>query len=128
MPISQRYFIGGQQFHGFQTAGIGPRDLSTDDALGANNYYIATGEVKFPVGLPDDLGVSGVTFLDVGSAWGIDNSGSTIADSASLRAAAGFGVAWASPFGPIRIDFSNAFLKEDYDRTETVRFGFGTRF
>jgi outer membrane protein insertion porin family len=128
VPISQRYFIGGQQFHGFQTAGIGPRDLSTDDALGANNYYIATGEVKFPVGLPDDLGVSGVTFLDVGSAWGIDDSGSTIADSASLRAAAGFGVAWASPFGPIRIDFSNAFLKEDYDRTETVRFGFGTRF
>jgi outer membrane protein insertion porin family len=128
VSINQRYFIGSQQFRGFQTAGIGPRDLSTGDALGANNYYVATGEVKFPLGLPEDLGVRGAVFSDLGSAWGLDQSGPNIVNDSTLRASAGVGIAWASPFGPIRVDFSDAFLKEDYDRTELVRFGFGTRF
>jgi outer membrane protein insertion porin family len=128
VSINQRFFIGGNQFLGFQTAGIGPRDLATDDALGGDNYYVGNAEVKFPLGLPDDLGVSGVAFVYAGSVFGLDQSGPTIANSSSLRASGGMGIAWASPFGPIRIDFSGAFLKEDYDKTQLVNFGFGTRF
>lgn len=126
--INQRFFAGGQEVRGFANAGLGPRDVSTRDALGGNNYYAATGEVRFPLGLPDDLGVTGAAFVDAGSLWGLDTVGAGVRDDSTLRAAAGFGVAWASPFGPIRIDFSHPFLKQNYDETEAIRFNYGTRF
>jgi outer membrane protein insertion porin family len=126
--INQRFFIGSKEIRGFRTAGIGPRDTTTKDALGANSFYAGSVEMRFPLGLPDDLGVSGALFNDMGSAFGIDQSGIEIGDESSLRAAAGFGIAWSSPFGPIRIDFSHAYLKESYDEDELVRFSFGTRF
>lgn len=127
--INQRFFTGGQEIRGFANAGVGPRDISTNDALGGNTYYAATAEVRFPLGLPEDLGVTGALFTDFGSAYGIDGPGdSNLRDQGSLRGSVGFGIAWTSPFGPIRIDFSNAFLKEDFDDTEAVRFNFGTRF
>lgn len=126
--INQRFFIGGQEIRGFANSGVGPRDVGTDDALGANNYYAATGELRFPLGLPEDLGLTAATFVDIGSAWGIDNNGAGIRAENAMRASAGFGLAWTSPFGPIRIDFAQAFMKEDYDETEFIRFNFGTRF
>lgn len=126
--INQRFFIGGRELRGFQNAGIGPRDTVTEDALGGNIYYTASSELQFPLGLPDDLGFSGAFFVDTGSLWDVDDSGPEVADKNSLRAATGFGLAWASPFGPIRVDFAKAILKEDYDIEESFRFSFGTRF
>lgn len=128
IPINQRFFVGGQELRGFANAGLGPRDQTTLDALGANNFYAGTVELNFPLGLPEDLGVTGATFIDAGSAWGLDESGTGIDNSSNPRASAGFGFAWASPFGPIRIDFARPFLKEKYDETQLVRFNFGTRF
>lgn len=126
--INQRFFVGSKDIRGFENSGIGPRDATTEDALGGNIYYAGTGELRFPLGLPEDLGVTGATFIDVGSLWDLDSTGPGIQDNGSIRASAGVGVAWTSPFGPIRIDFAKAFLKEDYDREELVRFSFGTRF
>ncbi len=126
--INQRFFTGGQEVRGFANAGFGPRDTGTNDALGANSYYAGTAELRFPLGLPDDLGVTGALFTDAGSAWGLDSSGPGISDENKLRASVGAGVAWASPFGPIRIDFALPFMKQKYDETEAIRFNFGTRF
>ena len=126
--INQRFFIGGQDIRGFANAGVGARDAVTDDALGSNNYYAGTAELRFPLGLPEDLGVTGATFIDAGNAWGIDDTGAGINDNNALRASAGFGFAWASPFGPIRIDFAKPFISQKYDDEELIRFNFGTRF
>lgn len=126
--INQRFFTGGQDVRGFANAGFGPRDVTTGDALGANNYVASSAELRFPLGLPDDLGVSGALFTDAGSAWGIDDTGPEVRDDQTLRASIGMGFAWASPFGPIRVDFADAILKENYDRTEIFRLNFGTRF
>jgi outer membrane protein insertion porin family len=126
--INQRFFVGSKEIRGFANSGIGPRDATTDDALGGNIYYAASAELRFPLGLPEDLGVTGAAFVDTGSLWSLDGGGPGIQDSSNPRAAAGVGVAWSSPFGPIRIDFARAFLKESYDQEELVRFSFGTRF
>jgi outer membrane protein insertion porin family len=45
-----------------------------------------------------------------------------------VRASLGVGLGWGSPVGPVRVNLSRAFLKEDYDRTEFFSFTFGTRF
>lgn len=128
--INERYFIGGSNLRGFEDSGIGPRDASTDDAIGGNYYARSTVEVSFPVFLPPELGVLGHVFNDIGTLTGVDDDSSTavILDDASIRAAAGVGISWRSPLGPIRVDFSAPYLKESYDRDEVFRFNFGTRF
>jgi len=127
LKIQDRFFLGGRSMRGFSTAGLGPRDIITRDALGGNTYYTGTTELQFPLGL-DDFGITGAVFMDIGSLYGVDETGPEVVDEASLRAAGGVGLGWKSPFGPIRIDFSRAFMKETYDETETIRFNFGTQF
>lgn len=126
--INDRFFIGGDDLRGFKLAGVGPRDLATDDPLGGNMFFTATTELRFPLGLPDELGVTGRTFVDAGTVSNSDSEGAGIVDSGTIRTSAGVGLAWQSPFGPVRIDFAQAISKEDYDETEFFRFSFGTRF
>lgn len=128
VKINERYFLGNTTFRGFEKAGIGPRDLTTDDSLGGNQFYRGTAELTFPLGLSDDLGVSGHAFTDFGSLWGLDESGTGLIDENSLRASAGVGMTWRSPMGPVRIDLSKPYLKENYDVEQVFRFSFGTRF
>lgn len=129
VKINERYFLGGNTLRGFSKAGVGPRDLTTDDSLGGNTFYRASAEISFPIGFPEDMGVAGHAFTDIGSLWGLDDHNLTnIADENTIRGAAGVGVSWRSPMGPIRIDLAAPYLKEDYDEKEVFRFSFGTRF
>ncbi|MEI6730684.1 MAG: outer membrane protein assembly factor BamA, partial [Pseudomonadota bacterium] len=126
--IADRFFLGGNSFRGFEPYGVGPHDSSTGDSLGGNAYYTVTPELTFPLGLPDDLGFAGSVFADAGSLWKVEDTGSTVNAPTALRLSAGAGVAWASPFGPIRIDLAKAIKKDQYDKTQIFQFNFGTRF
>lgn len=126
--INERFFIGGSSLRGFAKAGIGPRDTSTDDALGGNYFYRGSVETSFPVGLPEEIGILGHGFTDFGSLWDLDETGTDIVDESSVRASVGLGLSWRSPFGPVRVDLAAPVLKEDYDEKEIFRFNFGTRF
>ena len=126
--IVDRFFLGGRRLRGFEPSGVGPRDSETDDALGGNMFYSLTGELGFPLGLPDELNLRGAVFSDVGTLTTIDESGPELLDESSLRLSVGVGINFRSPLGPIRLDFARAMIKEDFDRTESFRFSFGTRF
>jgi outer membrane protein insertion porin family len=138
--INDRFFKGGNSFRGFETAGIGPRDLTpgtNNDALGGNFYAIGTLELTVPNALPEEYGIRTSLFLDVGtlgvlddryttSAGGLQNA--NIVDELALRASTGVSIHWRSPMGPIRFDLSKVIGKEDYDKTETFRFSTSTQF
>lgn len=131
--INDRFYLGGENLRGFEFAGIGPRDMTggADDALGGNRFARARAELSFPIGLPEEFGVKGRMFTDAGMLDDVDVSplpGDDIRIDSALRASAGIGVTWASPFGPIGIDLAQPILKKDYDKTEFFRFSFGTRF
>ncbi|MEE8203484.1 MAG: BamA/TamA family outer membrane protein, partial [Alphaproteobacteria bacterium] len=126
--INNRFFIGGSDLRGFDTAGIGPRDNDTRDALGGNLFGTGSLELSFPLGFPKEFNVRGRLFADIGTLTEIDDEGPEILDEASPRASVGLGLTYISPFGPILIDFGVPILKEDFDETESVRFTFGTRF
>lgn len=126
--INDRFFVGSRQIRGFNNAGIGPRDINTRDALGGNVYYVGSTELTFPLGNSSDTPIKGSIFVDAGSLWDCDSVGSEVRDSNSIRVSAGVGLAWASPLGPIRLDFGQAIVKESYDETELIRFTFGTSF
>ena len=126
--LSNRFFIGGANLRGFQFGGVGPRDSETDDRLGGNTYYVGSAEIRFPLGLPEELRVFGRSFVDAGSLRTVDVSGPTLDESNGLRVAAGVGLSWLSPLGPLSIDFAQALKKESKDETEFFRLSFGTRF
>jgi outer membrane protein insertion porin family len=92
--------------------------------------------MRFPLPLPNELGLLGRTFVDVGSLSGIPDSyynqtkypGSKPVDEADPRVSVGVGFSWRSPIGLINIDFGKAVVKKDYDKTQIFRLGFGTRF
>jgi outer membrane protein insertion porin family len=126
--LQNRFFIGGTNLRGFQFGGVGPRDSETDDRLGGNLYYVGSGEVRFPLGLPEELRIFGRAFVDAGSLRDIDVSGPTLDESDGLRVGTGVGLSWLSPLGPLSIDFAQAVKKEDRDNTEFFRISFGTRF
>ena len=128
VKINDRFFLNGDRLRGFKNLGIGPRDTGTGDALGGEIYYLARNELNFPLGLPDDLGLSGLAFVDIGTIYNSDGTGSAIKDETNLRAAAGVGLTWISPFGPVKVFFSQPFLKENYDKKEIFRFSFGTTY
>jgi outer membrane protein insertion porin family len=128
VALSERYFLGGEDVRGFATAGSGPRDIATDDALGGEWLYAATFEMTFPTGLPDEFGVGGRVFTDLGSSGKLSPVNASTRDVDSLRMGMGAGITWESPFGPLGIDLAVPLLKEDFDRTEYVRVNFGTRF
>ncbi len=127
--ISQRFFTGGSNLRGFESAGVGPRDIETTDAVGGKFFYTGTVQLDFPLGLPSEFALTGRVFSDFGSSEGVDGAvPGEIYDEGSLRASVGIGVGWESPFGPIGVDLSQAVLKEDYDKEEVFRLNFGTRF
>lgn len=128
VEINERFYLGGATLRGFASAGVGPRDVTTNDALGGNLFYRGSVEMAFPLGLPEELGIKGHTFTDVGSLWSIDETGAGIVDENQLRASGGFGISWRSPMGPVRVDLAAPFVSEDYDDEENFRFSFGTRF
>ncbi len=128
IEISDRFILGDSNFVGFQNAGLGPRDIGDDSALGGNLYYTVTPEMKFDLGLPKELAIKGRVFVTAGSLTSIDTDTTNYYDNNSLRMTTGAGVLWQSPFGPIRLDYSHAILKESYDKTETFSFNVGTLF
>jgi len=126
--VTDRFVLGNDRMRGFRVGGIGPRDRFTEDALGADTYGIATAELSFPLGLPDEFGMKGALFSDVGTAFGADGPDALIIDSMAPRASAGVGIAWASPLGPVRFNYAVPFMKESFDKSQRFSFSFGTRF
>ena len=126
--LLDRFFIGGDNLRGFTNSGVGPRDISTGDALGGEWMYTASSELSFPLGLPAELGVKGRLFADLGSVGKVEPTGTNVKDTGALRASIGTGVTWISPFGPIGLDLGFPILSESFDEEETLRINFGARF
>ncbi len=141
--IQDRFFVGGDNLRGFQSAGIGPRDSVSGDALGGQKYYLGSVTLGVPLGLPKELGVSGRVFTDFGTLYHIQPTNIVLTpaqlastggvqpmveQSPAIRASAGIGVSWKSPVGPIRLDIAYPLKKESFDRTQFFRVSFGTRF
>lgn len=129
--IIDRFFLGGDNLRGFQSGGAGPHAVgpTSVDSIGGRMIYTGTTELRFPLPISSDFGLSGRAFVDVGSLSKVTQlPGTTVYDSAAPRVGAGVGVSWKTPFGLINIDIAEAVLKRQYDQTQLFRFGFGTRF
>jgi outer membrane protein insertion porin family len=141
--LQDRFFVGGDNLRGFQSAGIGPRDSVSGDALGGQKYYVGSVTLGVPLGLPKELGLSGRVFTDFGTLYQIEPTNIVLTpaqlaqtggvqpqveQSPATRVSAGVGVSWKSPVGPIRLDLAYPIRKEGFDKTQIFRVSFGTKF
>ena len=131
--INERFFIGGDTLRGFQYAGVGPRDLTStnQDALGGDSFARGSVELTMPTPFPPELGLKAHLFTDAGVLGNAQDNpvlGDLIGGGGTLHLSTGFGVTWASPFGPVRLDFAAPIVKKSYDKVEHIHFSFGTKF
>lgn len=127
--ITDRFFLSSRQMRGFRPGGIGPRDATTDDALGGNAFAVARLEAEFPLGLPEEYGISGGIFLDYGSVWdvGRDATGVDYNDF-TPRTIAGVSLFWDTPIGPLRFDFTEPLDVQTGDQTKSFDVTISTSF
>ncbi len=137
--IVDRFFLGGDNLRGFLDGGVGPHAAPPPgaqyyaDSLGGQFIWTQSTELRFPLPLSPDLGLSGRTFVDMGSLTGVprvyvNGVAAPLVDYAGPRVAVGVGVTWRSPFGLINLDVGVPIIKYQYDQLELFRVGFGTRF
>ncbi|NCO21996.1 MAG: outer membrane protein assembly factor BamA [Rhodobacterales bacterium] len=130
--LTDRFFVGPSQLRGFEVGGIGPRDLGAvnNDALGGNLFAVARFDAEFPLGLPEEYGITGGAFLDVGSVWSLEDTAGigVVDDSAHLRAAIGVSLLWETPIGPLRFNFSSPLQKQTYDKVQNFNLTISTQF
>ena len=132
--VTDRFILGPSLLRGFEPAGIGPRDQSgsANDALGGNLYAVARFEAEFPLGLPEELGVRGGVFYDIGNLWDLDDvdtaGGTIVGEGGSTRQVIGLSLFWTTPLGPLRFNFSHALEKETFDIDQSFDFTLSTDF
>ena len=132
--VTDRFFLGSALMRGFEPGGIGPREIVNDgnlinDALGGNTFAVFRLEAEFPLGLPEEYGVDGGVFFDVGNLWSLDNlNENVIYASGSWRSVMGASLFWKTPIGPLRFNFSRPLKKEIFDREQNFDLTIRTQF
>ncbi|MDA8414355.1 MAG: outer membrane protein assembly factor BamA [Desulfobacteraceae bacterium] len=110
VPIDEKFYLGGiYSLRGYKARTVSPvkTQLSKDNIgnssndliyLGGNKEAFGNIELTFPV-LPE-AGVKGVAFFDYGNAYG---EGQKMFSSVLMSY--GAGIRWASPIGPLRLEY-----------------------
>lgn len=139
LPLLNGFFGGPQLVRGFAPNGFGPRVVTpgvSQDNIGGNVYWTTTAELQAPVPfITADAGLKMALFSDAGSLWATSASSAAslaslspaqqIANSRAIRASAGAGLIWDSPFGPLRVDYAYPFAKQNVDVTQRLSFSAG---
>ena len=93
-----------------------------EEEIGGSQQIIFNNELIIP--LLTEVGVKGVLFFDCGNAFLADDG----IDFGDLRYAAGWGIRWLSPFGPLRIEIGYPLDRQEGEKSSVFQFAFGSPF
>ena len=100
VPIAERFFAGGRTTHrAFPLDNLGIEGETLQDGAGIGGNGLVVGNAEWRVPLVGDLGVT--FFLDVGNVW----AGWRDVNVSQLRWGAGLGLFYATPVGPLRVEY-----------------------
>jgi outer membrane protein insertion porin family len=131
LPLFERYFPGGiNSIRGFKARTLGPREETKDifgrvvstTPIGGSSQVVLNNEIIFPI--VQGIGLKGVVFVDAGNAYATDD----FLNIDETRFAAGGGVRWLSPVGPLRVELGQPFNTKKYDQKSLFAFSFGGPF
>ncbi|WP_208645006.1 autotransporter assembly complex protein TamA [Rhizobium gallicum] len=119
IPATRRFFAGG----GGSVRGYGYQEISPynaeDEATGGKSYVTASLEAR--VRITETIGI--VPFIDVGTVGSEE-----FPDFSDIRAGAGIGIRYATPFGPLRLDFAVPLNKYENGTSYGIYAGIGQSF
>jgi translocation and assembly module TamA len=119
IPATRRFFAGG----GGSVRGYGYQEISpynaANEATGGASFMTASFETRVKV--TDTIGI--VPFIDVGVV-----SADVAPEFSDIRAGAGIGLRYATPFGPIRLDFAVPLNKFEGGTDYGIYAGIGQSF
>lgn len=139
LKVFDQFMMGSNQIRGFADMGVGPR-MSNGDAVGGTTYFVTSSELTIPLpGVAQDSGFRAGVFADAGTLYGNDvkirtdtnpkNGNDKLSgENMNWRASVGASLIWASPFGPLRVDYALPVVKKDYDVEQRLKFGISTQF
>jgi outer membrane protein insertion porin family len=119
IPLAERFFGGGGNTQrGFPENQAGPRDLLTGFPLGGSALLFNNTELRFPL-----LGanINGVLFEDAGNIYSSPGNISfrvsqhDPSDFQYMVHAAGFGIRYRTPIGPLRLDLAYSINPPKYN-------------
>jgi outer membrane protein insertion porin family len=120
VPLFERFFLGGpNSIRSFKFRALSPVD-DQGVRIGGTSEVLATAEYLIP--LPFSFRLA--AFADIGNVYGF----TTDFDITDLREAAGFGVRWNSPFGPIRVDYGFNLNRRAGEEPGALHFSVGSPF
>ena len=124
-PVFKNFYSGGLgSVRVFEQNSLGVID-PTGAFIGGTRKMNGNAELYIPVpGMGNDKSLRFFTFLDIGNAWGDDQS----ITWGSLRASTGLGISWVSPLGPLKLSYGAAIRSLGTDRIQPFQFQIGTRF
>jgi len=124
-PVFKNFYSGGLgSVRGFEQGTLGPRDV-TGASIGGARKITLNAELLAPFpGAGNDRTLRVFGFVDMGNVFG-ENEKMTFSD---LRAAAGLGLSWLSPVGPLRIAYAQPMRTQAGDRIQKFQFQIGTSF
>ncbi|NOV18195.1 outer membrane protein assembly factor [Ensifer adhaerens] len=119
IPANRRFYLGGGgSVRGYSYQEISPRN-SNNDETGGRSYVNTSVEAR--IAITDTIGI--VPFIDAGTV-----SASTTPDFSDIRAGAGIGLRYQTPFGPIRLDVAMPLNKYPGGTSYGIYAGIGQSF
>jgi outer membrane protein insertion porin family len=130
LPFFKAFYAGGPgTVRGYENSSLGPRDIY-GNTLGGRRLITGTAEAFYPI-LKGDKAVRASVFVDAGQVWATNDSpaeNQAYPGSQDFRYAAGVGVSWNSPLGPLKFSYAIPFGTKPYDRIQKFQFSAGTAF
>jgi len=132
--VNDRFIPSSGALRGFEAGGFGPSGGSVlgGTPVGATNYAVMSFDARHTgiIAAMPELAIGG--FVDVGSAWGLDDNGdaarAAINDSADLRSSVGLTV--SRDFGPARVELvlAHPIQHEVTDHLQELQINFTSKF
>ena len=98
IPVDERFFLGGSySVRGWKRFELGPADIN-GKPKGGNSFIEGSFEMRYP----SMQKIYGVIFLDYGNVW----EPTLTYKINELKYAAGIGLRYSTPIGPLRLDFA----------------------
>ena len=126
VPFFKNFYAGGPgSVRGYKAFSLGAQDAQSN-VLGGTRKIAGSAELLFPMpGAQQDRSLRLTAFIDGGQVYGVGQK----VDLGKLRFSTGVGLAWGSPFGPLKLSFAQPLnAKKGFDRTERLQFQFGSAF